>query len=51
MHFPDTVKNYPLHTGGFYKITGKVVEDFGVYSLEVQRMNKVGYKPRSYANL
>jgi DNA polymerase-3 subunit alpha len=51
VHFPDTVKNYPLHTGGFYKITGKVVEDFGVHSLEVQRMHKVGYKPRSYANL
>lgn len=51
VHFPDTAKNYPLHTGGFYKITGKVVEDFGVFSIEVRRMTRVGYKPRKYANL
>ncbi|MEP7372253.1 MAG: DNA polymerase III subunit alpha [Chitinophagaceae bacterium] len=51
VHFPDTARNYPLHTSGFYKITGKVVEDFGVYSLEVHRMMRVGYKQRKYANL
>ncbi len=51
VHFPDTAKNYPLHTSGFYKITGKVVEDFGVFSLEVHRMIRVGYKERKYANL
>lgn len=48
VHFPDAAKNYPLHTSGFYKITGKVVEDFGVYSLEVRRMERVGYKKRPY---
>ncbi len=51
VHFPQTAQQYPLHTGGFYKITGKVVEDFGVYSLEVHRMMRVGYKQRKYANL
>lgn len=51
VHFPDAARNYPLHTSGFYKITGKVVEDFGVYSLEVRRMSPVGYKQRKYANL
>jgi DNA polymerase-3 subunit alpha len=51
VHFPDTAEKYPLHTGGFYKITGKVVEDFGVYSLEVMKMYTVGYKPRRYENL
>lgn len=51
VHFPDTAKAYPLHTGGFYRMTGKVVEDFGVYSLEVQKMVRVGYKQRSYTNL
>ncbi len=51
VHFPDTARNYPLHTGGFYRMTGKVVEDFGVYSLEVHKMMRVGYKQRSYANL
>lgn len=51
VHFPQTAYQYPLHTGGFYKITGKVAEDFGVYSLEVQRMQRVGYKRRQYADL
>lgn len=51
VHFPDTAERYPLHTAGFYKITGKVVEDFGVYSLEVHKMIRAGYKQRSYANL
>lgn len=51
VHFPDVAKKYPLTNSGFYRITGKVVEDFGVYSIEVSRMNKVGYKNRSYANL
>jgi len=51
VHFPDSAKNFPLHNTGFYKITGKVTDDFGVYSLEVSRMYKVGFKQRKYANL
>jgi DNA polymerase-3 subunit alpha len=51
VHFPQTAEQYPLHAGGFYKITGKVVEDFDIYSLEVHRMQRVGYKQRKYANL
>jgi DNA polymerase-3 subunit alpha len=51
VHFPDSARNYPLHSNGFYRMTGKVVEDFGVFSLEVHKMNKVGYKQRKYANL
>lgn len=51
VHFPDSAREYPLHTSGFYRITGKVTEDFGVFSLEVHKMKQVGYKPRSYANL
>ncbi len=48
VHFPDVAKKYPLHTSGFYKIKGKVVADFGVVSLEVQQMERVHYKKRSY---
>jgi DNA polymerase-3 subunit alpha len=48
VHFPDAARSYPLHTSGFYKITGKVVEDFGVYSIEARKMVKVGFKKRSY---
>ena len=51
VHFPDVAKKYPINNSGFYRITGKVVEDFGVPSIEVQKMFKVGYKNRSYANL
>jgi DNA polymerase-3 subunit alpha len=51
VHFPDVAKKYPINNSGFYRITGKVVDDFGVQSVEVQTMFKVGYKNRSYANL
>ena len=51
VHFPESARNYPLHTGGFYKVTGKVADDFGVFSLEVHKMYPVGYKPKSYAHL
>jgi DNA-directed DNA polymerase III PolC len=51
VHFPDVARQYPLHTNGFYRITGKVTEDFGVFSLEVTKMVRVGYKPRRYQNL
>ncbi|MEP7107271.1 MAG: DNA polymerase III subunit alpha, partial [Ferruginibacter sp.] len=51
VHFPDSLRQYPLKGRGFYLITGKVVRDFGVYSLEVSKMIKVGYKERKYANL
>jgi DNA polymerase-3 subunit alpha len=51
VHFPDSARNYPLHESGFYKITGKVTEDFGVYSLEAHQLERVGFKKRSYENL
>jgi DNA polymerase-3 subunit alpha len=48
VHFPDSARQYPLYTGGFYRITGKVTEDFGVHSLEANKIVNVGYKKRSY---
>jgi DNA polymerase-3 subunit alpha len=51
VHFPDSLKYYPLKGNGFYRITGKVVEEFGVHSIEVKSLLKVGYKQRSYKNL
>ncbi|HEY4155014.1 MAG TPA: DNA polymerase III subunit alpha [Puia sp.] len=51
VHFPDSARNFPLHDSGFYRIRGKVAEDFGVYSIEVQQMEKVGHKKRIYENL
>jgi DNA polymerase-3 subunit alpha len=48
VHFPETARLYPLHSSGFYKITGRVVDDFGVYSIEARKLVKVGLKKRSY---
>ena len=51
VHFPDVNHHYPLGGKGFYKMNGKVVEDFGVYTLEVKYCKKVGIKERAaFAN-
>lgn len=47
VHFPDVNHHYPLGGKGFYKMNGKVVEDFGVFSLEVKYCKKVGIKERT----
>ncbi len=41
VHFPDVARKYPFRGRGFYEIIGKVVEDFGVYMIEVSRMEKM----------
>ena len=51
VHFPDSLSRYPLKGKGFYRLQGKVVDDFGVCSVEVSSMTKIGYKERKYANL
>ncbi|HUZ60105.1 MAG TPA: PHP domain-containing protein [Hanamia sp.] len=51
VHFPDSLRYYGIKGRGFYKITGKVVSDFGVFSIEVNKLEKVGYKERKYADL
>ena len=37
-HFPYQLKNYPFRGKGIYRIFGKVVVEFGFYSLEVEKM-------------
>jgi DNA-directed DNA polymerase III PolC len=44
VHFPPIYKQYPFLGAGFYEIHGRVLEEFGVYSVEVQSMRKLGYK-------
>lgn len=44
VHFPDSAERYMLQGNGFYQMTGKVLEDFGVYSIEVRCMTKLGIK-------
>jgi DNA-directed DNA polymerase III PolC len=41
VHFPNVTKQCPFRGRGFYEMKGKVTEDFGVYTIEVQWMDKV----------
>ncbi len=41
VHFPDVARKYPFRGRGFYEMTGKVVEDFGVFMIEVSMMKKL----------
>lgn len=41
VHFPEIARNFPFRGQGFYRIWGKVVEDFGVSMIEVTRMEKM----------
>ncbi len=44
VHFPATLKDYPFRGDGIYLILGKVVEEFGFPSVEVEKMAKLPYK-------
>jgi hypothetical protein len=41
VHFPQSLKLYPFKGYGCYLILGKVVEEFGFPSLEVEKMAKL----------
>lgn len=43
-HFPQSLAKYPFKGGGVYLILGKVVEEFGFPSLEVEKMAKLSIK-------
>ena len=51
IHFPDIARRYPVQGKGYYEMKGKVVEDFGVFSVEVDYCRKVGIKNRFEAEL
>ncbi|MDQ3846652.1 MAG: DNA polymerase III subunit alpha, partial [Bacteroidota bacterium] len=44
VHFPQAADQYPLTGKGFYHIRGKVAEEFGVYGIDVQWLQKCGLK-------
>lgn len=45
-HFPPALARYPFRGKGLYLLHGKVTEDFGFPSLEVDAMEKLPYKKR-----
>jgi DNA-directed DNA polymerase III PolC len=44
-HFPQSLKDYPFKGAGTYLILGKVVEEFGYASVEVEKMAKLPVRP------
>lgn len=44
VHFPHSFQYTPFQGKGFYELKGKVVEEFGVYAIEVSHCRKVGFK-------
>lgn len=45
VHFPDSLRRYPFRGHGLYLILGKVVEEFGYASIEVEKLAKLPLKP------
>ncbi|MFY0253788.1 DNA polymerase III subunit alpha [Chitinophaga sp. 30R24] len=43
VHFPDSLRQYPFQKGGFYVLQGKVAEEYGVLTLDISKMWKIGY--------
>jgi DNA polymerase-3 subunit alpha len=44
--FPQTASRCPVTGKGFYSMRGKVVEEFGVFTVDVSCCKKVGIKAR-----
>lgn len=42
--FPQVLKSYPFQGDGVYLLLGKVTEEFGQPSLQVEKMERMGYK-------
>jgi DNA polymerase-3 subunit alpha len=45
--FPNISRYHPVTGKGFYAMKGKVVEEFGVYSVEVTECRKIGLRERN----
>ncbi len=41
IHFPQSLKDFNFRGSGVYRLEGKVVDEFGFMSLEVQKMHKL----------
>ncbi|MCR9063153.1 MAG: DNA polymerase III subunit alpha [Cytophagales bacterium] len=43
VHFPPVAAKYPFRGKGIYRLTGKVVEEFGFLTLEIAEMERINY--------
>lgn len=41
VHFPPSVKKYPLKGRGVYRLTGKVMEEFDCVNIEIEQLEKL----------
>ncbi|MCD6596654.1 MAG: DNA polymerase III subunit alpha [Bacteroidales bacterium] len=41
VHFPQSLKKYPFRGSGIYLILGKLIEEFGYVSMEVEKLAKL----------
>ena len=44
VHFPSTLAQWPFKGDGIYLLLGKITEEFGQPSLEVEKMDRMEYK-------
>lgn len=44
IHFPQSLRKYPLSGRGFYLLKGKVIEEFGVFNIEVSTAERLEIK-------
>jgi DNA-directed DNA polymerase III PolC len=44
VHFPKSLANFPFRGGGIYHLNGRVTEEFGHYALQVNWMNRLGFR-------
>jgi DNA polymerase-3 subunit alpha len=44
VNFPDSLKKYPYKGYGIYLMLGKIVEEFGFPSIEIEKMVRMPVK-------
>ena len=47
-HFPEALEAYPFRGPGIYLVLGKLVEEFGQPSMEVEKMAAMPLRPRTH---
>ena len=45
VHFSESLRDYPFRGHGIYLLKGKIVEEFGYPTMEVEKMAKMPYQP------
>jgi DNA polymerase-3 subunit alpha len=43
VHFPEASSKFPFRGRGFYNLSGKITEEFGVFTLGISRMDKLSH--------